>query len=717
MNSNKTWTMDIKGAHFIQSNLPSDLRSKTLGQRIVTKFWLFILILVVCFIAGFLSGLFGSLSGLYIIAGTEARVEFSLAVLVTFIWLISSIYQAFNKNVLVVAISIASAMLIQEFARRAFSSTFTDLFWLSTFVSIMYVLTFVTISFFSIRFATSLFDIIFAAKSNATAAVIFFITSCAAVIGSIAEIYAELSVSESNYRQQLLASTNLNMMVILCGVAFSSAVTWSALTANRFHRVPWSYPSLLRSWALAVGTWGGTSFYSLDLSNVDFREAKLANTDLRAQKLYRTCFQGVVGLERARVDNQYLDLAYPKVQKLLTHGTISDLKFIKFNLQGAYLRNADMRGFDLSDTNLTGADLKAADLRGSQLIRTQLAGVDLEGVDLRTNILTDANLTEANLRGTDLRDCILVRAQVARADFSGADLTGACIEDWSVSSKTTFTDVRCDYVFRQYENGQPTHRYPSDRNFEAGEFAALFQQPENELELIFKGSFSYSALSLAFYKLKTEKPELDLELKGIEQRGSLWVVHVTSNNPTVEAQLEEQFNAVYQTTTGSDSLETTIKDSIYRDYEDIKQRLAESQQLVRQFAGISESQAEALKQLSKQALGTNFFIEGSNITNLTGQGQIEYTEAAGQIRSLVTHGGTEAQISQGSQQVLTQLQDIATTPPMQTELIQQILLREAENDPAFRSFLLQQQQQILTALPPGTLASAIQGAITQLAAS
>ncbi|MGI0484335.1 hypothetical protein ACN4EK_02795 [Pantanalinema rosaneae CENA516] len=161
-------------------------------------------------------------------------------------------------------------------------------------------------------------------------------------------------------------------------------------------------------------------------------------------------------------------------------------------------------------------------------------------------------------------------------------------------------------------------------------------------------------------------------------------------------------------------LETTIKDSIYRDYEDIKQRLAESQQLVRQFAGISESQAEALKQLSKQAFGTNFYIEGSAITNLTGQGQIEYTEAAGQIRSLVTQSGTEIQVSQGSQQVLSQLQDIATTPPMQTELIQQILLKEAQNDPAFRHFLLQQQQQILTALPPGTIASAIQGAIAQL---
>lgn len=471
----------------------------------------------------------------------------------------------------------------------------------------------------------------------------------------------------------------------------------------------------LRLWAIIYNTLGSTSFRDLDLSGVDFTGANVANTDFRAAKFYRTCLKYLKGLDRARVDNRYFDLDQPEVQMLLTQGFCYEKDFVGVNLQGAYLHGAsDMRDFNLTDARLNGADLQKADLRGSTLLRTQLPEADLRGADLRRTNFTDANLTAASIREADLRNCILVRAQVARADFSRADLTGICIEDWSVSSKTNFTDVRCDYVFRQYEDGQPTHRYPSDRNFEPGEFAALFQQPENELELIFKGDFSYSALSLAFDKLKTEKPELYLELKGIEQRSNLWVVLVTSNNPTVEAELEQQFSTVYQIATNSDSVETTIKDSIYRDYEDIKQRLAESQQQARQFAGIAESQAETLKNLSKQALGTNFYIEGSNITNLTGQGQIEYTEAAGQIRSLVTRGGTEAQISQGSQQVLSQLQDVATTLPLQTDLIQQILLKEAQRDPAFRRFLLQQQQQILTDLPPGAIASAIQRAISQL---
>lgn len=470
----------------------------------------------------------------------------------------------------------------------------------------------------------------------------------------------------------------------------------------------------LRKMAVTLSTFGSTSFYNLDLSGVDFTSSNLANTDFRALVFYRTCLRNVVGLDRARVDNRYFDLDNLAVQTLLTQGSCQEKNFANMNLQGAYLQEANMKDFDLTNANLAGADLQKADMREGILIRTQLAGANCKNADLRKNNLTDANLTEAELCHADLRYAVLVRAQVARADFTRSDLTGICIEDWSVSSKTNFTDVRCDYVFRQYEDGQPTHRYPSDRNFEPGEFATLFQPPQNELELIFKGSFSYSALSLAFYKLKTEKPELDLELKGIEQRGNLWVVLVTSNNPAIESQLEQQFSRVYQTTTSDDVIETTIKDAIYRDYEDIKQRWADSQQLVRQLAGISESQAEALKQLSKQAFGANFYISGSTITNLTGQGQIEYREAAGQIRSLVTGHGTEAQVAQGSQSFLAQLQDVATTPYLQAELIQQILVTEAQRDRAFKRFLQQQQQQILAVLPSGTIASAIRGAIAQL---
>ncbi len=713
--------MIIKGRKFSQKRMSSDFTGFVAGQSSLTKFILTLLIILFCTFLGFVGSHQGGGVIFPIVLETPYRGVFLLVGVITLIWLFSTVIWDWQKGIGISAFSsFLTIILVQILGYFNLLPLGSD-FLIASIGNVIVQLAICGILFFAFRFFIALLEILF--SHTKLIELLIFLIICSIAIPTSLRVFSNgLQRQEFISKEKLASISGMDYLIlktttVLGGLGLVLSLLLAAWITNRRRQVPWSYPDLIRDLVLAVGAWRGTSFHGLNLGEINFAGAKLTNTDLRAQKLYRTCFQGVAGLERARVDNQYMDLAYPKVQKLLTHGFSSDPNFCKFNLQGAYLQNADMRGFELTDTNLSGADLKGADLRGSRLIRTQLAGADLEGVDLRANILIDSNLTEANLRGTDLRDCILVRAQVARADFSDADLTGACIEDWSVSSKTNFTNVRCDYVFRQYENGQPTHRYPSDRDFEPGEFAALFQQPENELELIFKGEFSYNALSLAFYKLKTEQPDLDLELKGIEQRGNLWVIRVTSSNPLVEAQLEQQLSTAYQTTTTNDGIETTIKDSIYRDYEDIKRRLAESQQLVRQFAGISESQAEALKHLSKQAFGTNFYIRGSTITNLTGQGQIEYTEAAQQLRSLVTRSGTETQISQGSQQVLAQLQDIATTPPIQTELIQQILLREAQSDPAFKRFLLQQQQQILTTLPSGTIATAIKSAIAQLTTS
>jgi len=349
-------------------------------------------------------------------------------------------------------------------------------------------------------------------------------------------------------------------------------------------------------------------------------------------------------------------------------------------------------------------------------VRTQLAGADFQSVDLRKNVLIDANLTAADFRGADLRGSILVRAQVARANFRGADLTGVCIEDWRVSNKTRFTDVRCDYIYRKYQDDQPSDRYPVDRNFEAGEFAFLYQEPEHIVELVFKGEFDFSALSLAFYKLQTEMPELEFELKGIEQREKLWVVKAKTKGTITERLIEEQLNLTYQATARESTVESTIRDSIYRDYEEIEARLAASDQMVKQLAGVTGDQAEALKELSKRSLGNSFFITGSTITNLAGSGQIEYTEAADQIRQVVTHSTDPKQVITILRGLITQLkqQNVATTKSTQLELIQQIIGVEAEKDPGFKQFLIEQAQQVIGAMPKGEVATAVKAAIAQL---
>lgn len=697
----------IHGKQFAQESLRTDLQNKVAGQAFVFKIFLLFLIVIFCAIAALLSGYTGGLISFY--ATIEQTVSPSAA-RATVLIIISVIAIAISQNFLTSILAVIFALILAAIAsiplaRLGFIQSPSS-FTIQVLLVTGFCLGVTSFSFLIFRFILALTDVLFI-KSQYLKIAGIPIVILAGIAGSLGAILGQ---------EEPQALPDVRTRILILGTVYSLGLAWSSWLSNSLRGTPWNYPGLQRVWALAAGAWWGTSFLNLDLSEVNFRGTTLANTDLRARKLYRTCFQGAIGLERARVDNQYLDLEIPKVQKLLTHACSADRNFRGFNLQGAYLQGADLRGFDLTDTNLTGADLKQADLRESRLVRTQLAGADFQGVDLRKNVLIDANLTEADFRGADLRDSILVRAQVARADFRGADLTGICIEDWSVSNKTRFTDVRCDYIYRKYEDNQPTERYPVDRYFEAGEFAFLYQEPEDVVELVFKGEFDFSALSLAFYKLQTEMPELEFELKGIEQRENLWVVKAKTKGSVTERLIEAQLNLTYQATAHKSTVETTIRDSIYRDYEEIKARLTASEQLVNQLAGVTGDQAEALKELSKRSLGNSFFITGSTITNLAGSGQIEYTEAADQIRQVMTNSSDPKQVTSTLRGLITQFkqQNVATTVSTQLELIQQIISVEAEKDPGFKQFLLEQSQQVIGSMPKGEVATAVEAAIAQL---
>ena len=690
-------------------------------RQLLMKVVLVFLLIALCFLANLISGYLGGLSGFHTYIRSAYFPSFFSISLILLAWAITAVYKSFAKSLLVVSLAflavMAIAILLKTFKFVELSSNYPFL----TFAWTTFGLVICTASLYANRFAIALIDILFAKSQVPKLGLVIVMIGASVLGGNIAADSTKVAGGDENIKRALLALSEAQIdtattMAIASGLLFGLGLGLGSWQANRRQGAPWHYPDLLRDWALAIGSFGGKSFYKLDLSGVDFRGNNLENTDLRAKNLYRTCFRGAKGLERARVDNQYLDLELPKVQKLLTDGRSSDQNFRGFNLQGAYLQGADMRGFDLTDTNLSGADLKQADLRDSLLVRTQLAGADFQGVDLRKNVLIDANLTEADFRGADLRGSILVRTQVARADFRGADLTGICIEDWSVSNKTRFADVRCDYIYRKYEDNQPTERYPVDRDFESGEFAFLYQEPEDVVELVFKGEFDFSALSLAFYKLQTEMPELEFELKGIEHREKLWVVKAKTKEGTTERLIEAQLNLTYQATARESTVETTIRDSIYRDYEEIKARLAASEQLVNQLAGVTGDQAEALKELSRRSLGNSFFITGSTITNLAGSGQIEYTEAAAQIRQVVTHSTDPKQVVNTLRGLITQLkqQNVATTASTQLELIQQVIWVEAEKDPGFKQFLIEQAQQIIGSMPKGALATAVEAAITQL---
>lgn len=643
---------NIRGRYFYQESLESDWCNAIAGQRIPTKVVLLLLLIFLCFAAGIFTGLLGGLTSLSISIGKQARLEYLVMALAIIVCLITAIYQSLITSLLKISVGFLSVTVALGVLASLHILKFSPFVTLGQMV---FGLAFSIISFFLTRFALALSDILFS-SSRLLKRIGILVIILAAILGSLMEIAAELKAPNSEFREILSTSTEAKLFTIISGIIFSLGVALSSWLANRLRGVPWKHPDLLRDWALTIGSWRSTSFHNLDISGVNFRNAKLANTDLRARKLYRTCFQGATGIERAIVDSRYLDLEIPKVPKLLTHGYSEDKDFNQLYLRGAYLQKADMRHFNLIDTDLTGADLQGADLRNSIFVRTQVIGVD----------------------------------------FTGANLTGICIEDWSVNSQTCFTNVHCDYIYRKLEeNGEPTDRYPADRNFEPREFESLYQEVGNVVELIFKEGVNWRAFSFTLQKLQLEDNGLGLELKGVEKRGDLWVVKVTHNESASRQEVEQR---------------------LYGMYDEMKNLLAAKEQQINQLLGIVADQAEALKGYSKQPFGNSFFIIGSTITNLTGSGNIEYTEAAGQIRNVVANACDSAEATTVAQTLLTQLQQqsVATTSDMQVELIEQVILTEAQNDPFFKQFLVQQGQQMTSAMPENAIANAIRRAIAQL---
>lgn len=643
---------NIKGQHFNQKSLEFDLSNAIAGQHISTKMLLTLLLIFLYLVAGILAGLLGGLTSLSISIGTQATWEYLVMALAIITWLLTIISHNLSRSLLNISLVVVITAVILGILANLNILKFSLLVVLG---QLIFGLAITIISFFLNRFAIALTDVILN-KPHLLRKISIFVIVVAAIIGSTLEISAELQAPNSEFKEILLTSTNIKLLTILSSIIFSLGVALSSLLANRNRSILLKHRDFLQSWALAVGTWGGTSFYNLDLSEVTFRNARLANTDLRANKLTRTCLQGVTGLEKTRVDSRYLDLENPKVQKLLTHASSEDKDFNELNLRGAYLQNADMRQFKLIDTDLTGANLQDADLRGSILVRTQVIGVD----------------------------------------FTGANLTGICIEDWSVNNQTCFTNVQCDYIYRKLDDkGEMTNRYPVERNFESREFESLYQEVGNVVELIFKEGVNWRSFSFALQKLQLEDDGLGLELKGVEKRGDLWVVKVTHNERCSRQEVEKH---------------------LYGMYDEMKILLATKEQQINQLLGIAAEQAEALKNYSKQPFGNSFFINGSTITNLAGSGQIEYNQAADKVRQIVASHGESAQVTPVIQNLLVQLQGlrVAATLDMQAELIKQIILTEAQKDPFFKQFLVQQSQQIINEMPENAITIAMQNAIAFL---
>jgi uncharacterized protein YjbI with pentapeptide repeats len=120
---------------------------------------------------------------------------------------------------------------------------------------------------------------------------------------------------------------------------------------------------------------------------------------------------------------------------------------------GARLRGADLTATDLRQAMLRGADLSdaalpKADARQGVLIEANLSGALLYGSDLRNALLIGANFD-----GADLTNARLEGAQLEHANFHGASLVGANLHNTDLRTVSGLTMEQLD----QAETNQETH--------------------------------------------------------------------------------------------------------------------------------------------------------------------------------------------------------------------------------------------------------------------
>ena len=188
--------------------------------------------------------------------------------------------------------------------------------------------------------------------------------------------------------------------------------------------------AMIYACAIAVATIGGTQFRKTNLTDADFFEADLKNTDFRNAILIRTHLHCSKSLDRSRCGGTILDNASVRALAVTHKG----------------------EGQSYAGQNLTGINLRGADLSNAELL--------------------EADISDATLEGAFLEGANLTKVRAFRTCFQQATLTAACLEAWDIDSTTQLDGVICDHVYLL--NNQQERR-PNSGNFAPGEFTKLFE--------------------------------------------------------------------------------------------------------------------------------------------------------------------------------------------------------------------------------------------------
>ena len=246
----------------------------------------------------------------------------------------------------------------------------------------------------------------------------------------------------------------------------------------------------------------------IDLSEVDLSEADLNEVDLR--NVFNPCeLEHYPSSSYTGADLSGIDFSDPEI----------DFEWVDLNL---------------SDTNLSDADFYKKDLTSVELYGSNLSGAELSHTNLSGNSLNKANLSYARL----------VQTQALGTDFSNAVFTGACIEDWNINSATRFEGAICDYVY--LKTGQQERR-PRVGAFKPGEFAALFQQAVDTVDLIFVDGLDWQSFFATLQEIRQQYDGADINIQAIEKKsGGAFVVRLEVSESLDKADFQQRLNVAYE---------------------------------------------------------------------------------------------------------------------------------------------------------------------------
>ncbi len=582
---------DIRGVSFEQSNLTGVNFSESRAG--LTLIWKFIIILVSLFLsilAGIILSYAGRLIGLLIFGEPTESISEPLEPIAAFGW------------VTLGALAFSFTVLIRKEKFRA-------------------ALTFLTIFLTSAVITTIIFIPENQAGDNILASILFLFFSYIGVMTGFAiitEVIVTLGIATENASKKLLSV--LSSIFTILGAILATAVyfeTWELFIMSWFltlsglilavyisGRVLGGEPkySGFRSLAILFCSRVGTNFQGADLTDANFTQATLGNTDFRGANLTRTCWLNTRNIEEARVEKTYLE--NEKVRQLLVTGNGQNQNFDGLDLRGCNLKNANLTDASLIGTKLSEATLEGANLLRAKLVRTQLYG---------------ANLKNANL-------------------------TGACIQDWAISTDTQFEGVQCEYVYMRLETKEDPDpwRKPDNRNetFKEGDFndfiapivrtQKLYKtqnidlrdiaQEYKTLDLFHYDGVEPSAAAAALQKLIEKYPEAGLKVVTMEGRGQ--------DKIRLQAQVKGEVNRSILSQEYTD-IYNKLKSGTASDLKSFLAGVAEKDQQINRF---QELLGNAIQQ-------PKFYVETyqeskGNITISGVQGDISGVAAAGENQSM-----------------------------------------------------------------------------------